>query len=109
MSFRGLLNQSITIQTPAVTQDDIGGPVRAWSNKYASLRCRREQLTSLERLLTGREGVEATHRFFVEPDKSITPKMRIRDGSDLYDIVSVVDQRGRRKIHHTEIVAALRT
>jgi len=108
MSFKGLLNQSITIQTPAVTQDSIGGPDRSWANKYTGLRCRREQLTAIERLVAGREGVEATHRFFIEAGKGITEKMRIRDGSDLYDIVSVVPQRGRRKIHHIEIVAALR-
>jgi SPP1 family predicted phage head-tail adaptor len=109
MSFRGLLNQRIVIETPTITQDDILAPTRTWTPKYSNVKCRMEELSSDERLILGRQGTEATHRFFVLPGMTITNKERIRDGSTVYDIISVVDMRGRRKIHHTEIVANIMT
>ena len=108
MSFRGLCNQTMTVQRPTVSQDDIGAPTRTWTNRYSGKKCRLEQLTDTERLVAGREGVEATHRLYYLPDLTIAEKDRVRIDSTKYEIESVVEARAMSKVHHYEALVVLR-
>ena len=111
MSFDSLLTQTLTLRRPTVKTSEIGSPKRRWStvSGASALPCRVEQLSSMERLIAGREGLQATHRCFVGPSIPILAKDRVIVSDVTYDIEGVNESRGRNTVHHYEALLQLLT
>jgi len=111
MSFTGLLDETITIQTVAYSQSNISGKNETWTARYTSIPARIEELTANERLMAGREGWERTHRIYIDPAYSaVAPSDRVVDsGSVVYQLEEVKEAKAFSGVHHYELMAVRRT
>jgi head-tail adaptor len=108
MSFDSLLSQSCNIQRYNLRQNDVGGAKRVWSNVFTGVPCRVEQLSSIEQTIMSREGVQGTHRGFVQSTTTATVKDRLVTGGETYEIEGVDESRGATEVHHYELTLVLR-
>lgn len=111
MSFFSLLNTTCDVQRATLKQTDMKTSRQVWTNMsgYTSIPCRIEILSSTERVILGREGVQATHRIYIAAGYTVTEADRIVCGSSTYDLISVLPYQGASVNHHTELIVILRT
>lgn len=64
MSILHLLKNTMSIYSPAVTVDAVGGHRIAWS-LVSTLPCRIEQLNQSREVILGRDNTQATHRIYL--------------------------------------------
>mgnify|MGYP002639902973 CR=1 FL=1 len=106
MSYEDLMNSTMTVQSPTVTLDAVGGEVQTWAESSAGNICRMRLLSNKERSVTGREGNVSTHRLYCLATVTITESDRITNvkkssefGADtrMFDVDSVnnVDEDDR--------------
>ena len=95
MIHAGELNHRITIQSGTVSKDTSGGPVTTYAT-HATVWAAFEGLTGRElwQAMQVRENVPV--RFRIRYLATVTPDMRVVDGSKTYNIRSVADPDGRR-------------
>lgn len=101
MTFTGLLNTTVNVETQTRTRDTYGTWTEAWSTKYSGMPCRVQPLSGSEQQIYGSERVVATHRIYCETDYSITEVNRIKHGSVYYNILFVANAAGHG--HHQQI------
>ena len=109
MSFDSLTSQTALVRRPVTTQSDTLTPSRIFSNVYTDMPCRLEQLTSREREIAGREGLEATHRLYYGPSYTLTQADRVTIETVVYEVEGVEAVRAASDIHHYETMVVLRS
>ena len=110
MSFTALLKDTATVTRHTANTGNIGNPVRKTSTRYSAVPARIEPLSEQERVMAGREGAVATHRIFLEGDKTaINHNDTITISGADYDVVAVLNIPDASGIHHIEVTALRRT
>ncbi len=85
----GLLNQILTLQSVAETDDLQGGVTKVWTD-IGSFRGRISPLTTQERLMQNKETMTTTHRIYCAP-MTVTPKDRIKWGTYYFEIIGITN------------------
>jgi len=96
---RGLLNQTLTLQTHTQTDDGMGGYVKGWAD-LGSFRGRISPISAEERLNQDRTVMNTTHRIFCDP-MTVDPTNRIKWGSYYFEIIGITNPS--ELYHHLEI------
>ena len=114
MSFDSLLPETMDVKRPRSFTEAtaVGTPkrVRATVTGYNAVPCRFEQLSGIERLLAGREGVENIYRLYYGPDYTLQESdevVRSTDG-ETYEIEGIQTIYDADSVHHFEAMAVLR-
>ena len=92
----GRLRHRVVIQEPDNCVDAYGGPSHGWSDVarvFADIRPVRGQ----ERLETLQVSADVTHTVIMRYRSGVTPKMRIRYGTRLLNVISVLNVGERNK------------
>ncbi len=97
----GLLNQTLTLQTPTEADDGMGGTISSWSDA-GSFRGRISSLSVQERMAQDKETALSTHKIFCD-SMSVTHKDRIKWGTRYFEIVGITNPS--ELSHHLEIQA----
>jgi SPP1 family predicted phage head-tail adaptor len=90
----GTLRHFVAIEEPTEGQNEYGEPVAAWTTVHEAWASR-EDLAGREFFSAQTINAEVTTRFRLRYRDGLTSKMRLKDGSTLYDIASVQDPDGR--------------
>ena len=108
MSFQGLLVHTVDLVRVVSNQNATTGSREETSTTTArSVRCRMRTLSAEERVAIGAENVVSTHRFMFQPTVIIDASYRIKWGSDLYKVNTVVPHYMATTLHHYEVDATL--
>jgi SPP1 family predicted phage head-tail adaptor len=92
MSFRNLLNQSVTIQRRTDTTDDQGGYTNTWATLLRRVKCRFNALSSNEMaILYDKQKIIADFKVYLEYQSTIKEGDRILFGTRTFDIKLVND------------------
>ena len=67
MSFKGMLIHRATIRMVTTAIDDNGCSVETWSDRWPSVRCRIQELSSREVARNRRVELKTTHKMYLEP------------------------------------------
>lgn len=89
------LDRSITIQIKTVTRDDYGAETIEW-NDLVSVWSRRSVLRGSEKNTGQSIGAEIANAYTIRYRSDITELMRIKDGSDYYNI-NYIAEVGRKE------------
>jgi len=90
------LNMRLLLEAPIDAQDSIGGIVRTWSlvsEVWASVR----PLSSAQRLAADGAQSLVTHAVTLRWRPDVTGAMRLRDGTRVFEILSIADAQGERR------------
>lgn len=94
----GKLRRRVTIKYKVVTRDSYGQETIAWT-EYMTAWASVQPLTGNEFIQAQMEQATQTVMIAVraQPSKTVTPTMRVYDGSTVYEIIAVqnMDTRGR--------------
>lgn len=85
----GKLRNSVIIQTPSETQGSTGEVTLSWST-YATRWAGFEPLSGREYFGADARRSEATARFWLRNDVTVTPRMRVSHAGAYYDIEAVI-------------------
>jgi head-tail adaptor len=93
----GRRDRIIDIERAVSAADSFGSPVVSeWAKVVVGFRASRRDITGRERMHSGQEIAEFDTIFgIIRPDVEITPQMRVKEGTQYFEIKHVV-QRGRR-------------
>ena len=94
------------VYTISTVQDAYGGATETETLRLNDEPVFVDELSGNERLLSGREGVESTHRFFFRAGTVIYETDHIKIGSETYDVDWV--ENPHRFGHHVEVLLTLR-
>jgi len=97
--FTSLLNTEITIQERTNTGSDFK-PVYTWST-YKTLKALKYKLNEREQPRNEGNTVMADYRFYTEYSSGVTNVMRVKHGTDYYNIYNVNDPNEMNR--HLEI------
>jgi SPP1 family predicted phage head-tail adaptor len=92
----GKLRHQLVIQQKSVTRDNYGGEVVTWAS-FAEVWGEKRPLRGREYVALQAAQSEIQTRFVVRYVAGVTPQMRILDGSDVHEIVEVIDVNGRNR------------
>ena len=102
----GDLRDRLTVTTPTVSTDTLGGQTTTWSTLTT--------VWGAFRSLTGREAIQAsamqasmTHRATIRYRSDVTVRMRVTRGTTTCDITAVRDPDGRRTWLELDLVEVL--
>lgn len=102
MSIQSLFNKKCTIQKKTQSQTSSGQMILTWTDYATNIKCCFNTLDADERIIAGREQVEATHRLYMGYRAGLDEEnYRIVVDGKTYDILSLSDASGRE--HHLEI------
>lgn len=90
----GRLDRVVTIQTSSETQGATGEVTPSWS-AFATARASRRDTRGSERVRAGAETAMADAVFRIRYLSGVTAKMRLVEGSDVWDIIAI-GELGRR-------------
>ena len=90
----GKLRHRITIEQVAETQDADGSVIETWSN-YASAQGSIEPVSGREYFDAQTTQADITHRIYLRRISGVIPKMRVKYGERIFDILSVINTRER--------------
>lgn len=82
----GELDRQITIQTRTETQDAAGSPTITWTTFASDVWAKRRFVRGREFFASQAVHAETTARFTIRYRAGVTPKMRIIDRSDTFDV-----------------------
>lgn len=102
--FTGLLNDECNILLSSATVTSYGGQSIALTTIYSSRPCRISQLSMNERAILQREGIESSHRVFVEADMTLSSKHVVVVDSVSYLVIGHDTLDGALNPHHAEIL-----
>jgi SPP1 family predicted phage head-tail adaptor len=92
----GDLRHSVEIERPQQTSDGAGGATVSWvlvARVWAAIWAR----SAGEAFRLDREAGTASHDVWIRYRTDITPEMRVRFGTRLYNILGVIDVEDRNK------------
>lgn len=95
----GLLNQTLTLQTPTESDDGMGSKIISWAD-LGSFRGRISPLSVQEKLMQDKNNMVTTHRIFCDP-MTVDSTNRIRWGSYYFEITGI--RNPSEMYHHLEI------
>lgn len=95
----GLLRHRITIEALSSTQNEYGEEVSTWAT-FVTAWAAKEDLTGGELFGAQQVSAEVGTRFTLRYRNGITPKMRVLNSGDAYNIEAVLDQDGKRRWLH---------
>ena len=90
----GKLRHRITIEQVAETQDTDGSLIETWSS-FASAQGSIEPVSGREYFDAQTTHADVTHRIYLRFVSGVTPKMRVKYGDRIFDILSVINTRER--------------
>jgi SPP1 family predicted phage head-tail adaptor len=90
----GRLRHRIAIEQVAETQDPDGSVIESWST-YAIAQASIEPISGREYFAAQTTQADVTHRISLRYLTGVTPKMRVKYGSRIFDILSVINTRER--------------
>jgi len=90
----GKLRHRIIIEHVTETQDTDGSVIETWST-FATAQGSIEPVVGREYFDAQTKQADVTHRIYLRFISGITPKMRIKYGSRIFDILSVINTRER--------------
>jgi SPP1 family predicted phage head-tail adaptor len=90
----GKLRHSITLEQVAETQDPDGSVIETWSS-FANAQASIEPISGREYFAAQTTQAEVTHRISLRYLTGVTPKMRVKYGSRIFDILLVINTRER--------------
>lgn len=91
----GGLDRQVVIQTATETQGATGEPAVTWGT-FATIWASRRDTLGRERVMAGAETAMADAVFRIRYLSGVTAKMRLVEGSDVWDIVALAEL-GRRE------------
>ena len=95
MTFAGRLRHRVALQQPVTTKDSYGQDVVTWTH-VATVWASLEPIRGREYFEAQQHGNETTVRIVMRAQGSlIKPTWRVLHGSDVYEIVSVIDPQKR--------------
>ena len=110
MSFSGLLNAEMDVQTRGVTVDAYGGQTETPATLYTAQPCRVDTLSKQKQADLMRAGITATHKIYCDGDMTILPEYYLISGGVTYRVVDVVDVGGASNTtHHLELLTVTPT
>jgi len=77
MSYRGLLNSTVSIHRDTTSRDAAGGVTRSWASIYDGVPARIQPMSGSEAVTARRREGSAMWRIYVEPSKAITTRDRV--------------------------------
>ncbi len=86
---RGLLNNTLTLQTLTETDDGQGGVTTSWGGD-SLFKARISPLSSQERLLQNKTTQTTTHRIYCD-NMTVTTKDRIKWGDIYFEIIGIIN------------------
>ena len=92
----GPLNRLITIEQRAQTRDALGGVVDGWiefTKAWAAIN----PVSGSSRYVSAERHSEATHQITVRWVSGVTPKMRVKYGTRVFEIISALNIAERNK------------
>jgi SPP1 family predicted phage head-tail adaptor len=92
----GKLRHRLVIEAKARTADGGGGAAVAWT-EIAEVWGAVEALSGKEAVAAGRVAGTAEYRITLRYRSDVAPAMRLRRGAELFEIVAVLDEDGRRR------------
>lgn len=103
MSIQALFNKTCTIKKKTQTQTGSGQMIPTWTVFRSNIRCCHNTLKGDERIIAGKEQVEATHKIYMtyRSDLNDEGDFQIIVDGRTYDILLIGDASGRK--HHLEI------
>ena len=92
----GKLRHRILIEQAAETREADGSVIDAWST-YATVQASIEPISAREYFAAQSTQADVTHRITLRYLAGVTPKMRVKHGSRLFDILSVINVKERNR------------
>ena len=92
----GKLRHRITIERVVETQDADGAVIETWST-YATIQASIEPISGREYFAAQSTQADVTHRIGIRYLSGIVPKMRVKYGSRIFDILSVINVNERNR------------
>ena len=90
----GKLRHRITIEQVSETQDTDGSVIETWSS-VASAKSSIEPVSGREYFDAQTTQADVTHRIYLRYIAGVIPKMRVKYGARIFDILSVINTRER--------------
>jgi SPP1 family predicted phage head-tail adaptor len=92
----GKLRHLITIEQVAETQDTDGSAIETWST-FAAVQASIEPISGREYFAAQSTQADVTHRISLRYLDGVIPKMRVKYGSRLFDILSAINVNERNR------------
>jgi SPP1 family predicted phage head-tail adaptor len=92
----GELRHRLTIEQSARTDDEGGGAALIWST-VAEVWGAVEAVSGAERFATDRVTGSAMYEITIRYREGVAPSMRFRRDDEIFEILSVLDEGGRRR------------
>ncbi len=90
----GTLNERFTLEAPARTPDGGGGASVTWQ-AVAELWARVRPISGEERLVHDQLAGRLTHEVWIRWRAGVTPTMRFRQGTRIYEIAAALEAKRR--------------
>lgn len=91
----GRLNQRVTIQSPAVGQDEYGSPLTGWTDFAVNIPAEVLDVSGREFLASAAINNSVTTKILIRPLAGVIASMRVLHGADVYNITAPLKQRDR--------------
>ncbi len=91
----GKLRHRITIEQVADSQDTDGSLIETWSS-YVTAQGSIEPVSGREYFDAQVTQADVTHRIYLRYIAGVIPKMRVKYGARIFDILSVINTRERK-------------
>ena len=92
----GTLRHKVVIQKNTPTRDSYGAEVEAWAD-YATVWASIEPARGREFWESQQVNAEVTGKIRIRYLEGITPKMRVKHGSRIFEIISVINPEERNR------------
>ena len=92
----GRLRHKVLIESETITQDAYGAPTRTWAT-FATVWASVMPLSGREYFEAGKTMSDVSTRIQIRYGTGITPQMRVKFGTRIYSIVSVINMDERNK------------
>ena len=92
----GTLRHKVVIQQNTPTRDSYGAEVEAWTD-YATVWASIEPARGREFWESQQVNAEVTGKISIRYLAGITPKMRVKHGSRIFEIISVINPEERNR------------
>lgn len=89
MSIINLLNITVDVERPTVTQGDYGEQVKTWETQISSMPCRLQRKRASERIYGDRETLMSDYTGFCEVSNSIQGADRVSYNSEYYLVTGI--------------------
>ena len=100
-----MLQLTCSVQKPTISQNDMGGQDKSWSNRIDSVRCAFRELSADELIRFGKQTGESVYRFYLEAtsaNKLIILLDRIIYDGRTFEVNSIYNVSGKDRLLHID-------